>query len=60
MIHSDPDIAAPLFRAQIAPARRILLLTHVNPDGDAVGSMLGAAHALRAIGKGHQRTADTC
>jgi len=51
MIHTDPDIAAPLFRAQIAPARRILLLTHVNPDGDAVGSMLGAAHVLRAIGK---------
>ena len=51
MIYTDPEAAAPPFSAQIARARRILLLTHVNPDGDAVGSMLGAAHALRAIGK---------
>lgn len=29
----------------------IVLASHVNPDGDALGSMLGLAHALRAVGK---------
>lgn len=28
-----------------------LLLTHVNPDGDAYGSTLGMAHLLQAMGK---------
>lgn len=51
MIYTEPTAAAPAFRAQIEGARRILLLTHVNPDGDAVGSLLGAAHALRDSGK---------
>lgn len=51
MIYTDPTAAAPAFAAQIAPAQRILLLTHINPDGDAIGSLLGAYHALRAIGK---------
>ncbi|WP_245860414.1 DHH family phosphoesterase [Candidatus Chloroploca asiatica] len=51
MIYSDPTRAAPAFRAQIDQAQHILLLTHVNPDGDAIGSMLGAFHALRDVGK---------
>ncbi len=51
MIYTDPAAAAAAFRAQIEQAQRILLLTHVNPDGDAVGSLLGAAHALRDSGK---------
>jgi phosphoesterase RecJ-like protein len=51
MIHTDYRAAAPAFRAQIDRAQRILLLTHVNPDGDAIGSLLGAAHALREHGK---------
>ena len=29
----------------------ILLLGHVSPDGDAVGSCLAVWHALRALGK---------
>ncbi len=32
------------------PARRIVLLSHTNPDGDAVGSSLAWAAALRALG----------
>lgn len=28
-----------------------LVTTHVSPDGDAIGSMLGLAHFLRALGK---------
>ena len=35
----------------IGRARRVLVLTHVNPDGDAIGSLLGLAHALRRLGK---------
>jgi phosphoesterase RecJ-like protein len=51
MIYTDFAEAAPAFRQRIDQAHRILLLTHVNPDGDAVGSLLGAAHALRDSGK---------
>lgn len=38
-------------RAQIAAAQRLLLITHVAPDGDAIGSLLGLGLALRAAGK---------
>ena len=31
-------------------AKSILLVTHFNPDGDAIGSLMGAAHALRERG----------
>lgn len=32
-------------------AERIIITSHVNPDGDAVGSCLGLAHYLRSLGK---------
>lgn len=32
-------------------ADRIFIAAHVQPDGDCVGSQLGLAHALRALGK---------
>jgi bifunctional oligoribonuclease and PAP phosphatase NrnA len=32
-------------------ANHILLITHVSPDSDAIGSLLGLAHALRWLGK---------
>lgn len=35
----------------IDSARRILLVTHVAPDGDAIGSLLGLGWLLRAQGK---------
>ena len=35
----------------VAGASSILVLTHVGPDGDAIGSMLGLAHVLRGAGK---------
>jgi phosphoesterase RecJ-like protein len=35
----------------IQPARRILLVTHVAPDGDAIGSLLGLAWLLWPLGK---------
>ncbi len=35
----------------VASAQTVIVLTHVNPDGDAIGSMLGVAHALLSSGK---------
>jgi len=36
--------------AILREAKRVLITTHANPDGDAVGSMLGCGHFLRALG----------
>ena len=36
----------------------ILLLTHVRPDGDTVGSAAGLCAGLRALGKTSQPGAD--
>ncbi|HEX3054406.1 MAG TPA: bifunctional oligoribonuclease/PAP phosphatase NrnA [Aggregatilineaceae bacterium] len=38
-------------RELVAGAQYITIVTHVNPDGDAIGSMLGLAHGLRHMGK---------
>ena len=38
-------------RARIARSTRALIITHVHPDGDAVGSLLGFGLALRELGK---------
>src|SRR5918912_939851 len=37
--------------ALIEPAQRIALLAHEHPDGDCIGSALGLAHILQAMGK---------
>ncbi|MEZ5386932.1 MAG: DHHA1 domain-containing protein [Prosthecobacter sp.] len=37
--------------ATMRSAQRIAVVSHVRPDGDAVGSLLGLALSLRAIGK---------
>jgi len=38
-------------RAELERAQRIVISAHIRPDGDAVGSMLGLAQALREQGK---------
>jgi bifunctional oligoribonuclease and PAP phosphatase NrnA len=38
---------------EYAPAGRVLLLCHVNPDGDALGSMLGFGLGLRRLEASH-------
>jgi len=38
-------------RSLIDDAESIVLCCHVNPDGDAIGSMLGFAEVLRSMGK---------
>ncbi len=40
------DIAALIERG-----RRIMVFTHIAPDGDAIGSLLGLGHLLRSRGK---------
>jgi phosphoesterase RecJ-like protein len=35
---------------ELAPTGRVLLICHVSPDGDALGSMLGFALGLRRVG----------
>jgi len=37
--------------AALKNSRRILIVTHINPDGDALGSALGLSLALRSMGK---------
>ncbi|HTQ79947.1 MAG TPA: bifunctional oligoribonuclease/PAP phosphatase NrnA [Thermoanaerobaculia bacterium] len=46
---------------KIRQGNRFLLVSHINPDGDAIGSELGLARILRRLGKGavvwnHDRT----
>jgi len=38
-------------RRELHQAHKILVTTHVRPDGDAIGSLLGLGLALQAIGK---------
>lgn len=54
----NPFLVAPVPRAQmtdaiaaIAGAKRIVVACHINPDGDALGSLLGLGLGLRAAGK---------
>ncbi len=42
----DPRIPELILKAQ-----RILVVTHISPDGDAIGSLLGLGWALRALSK---------
>lgn len=51
MIYTEPSEAAPAIADALNQAHRILVLAHENPDGDAIGSMLGLWHALRDRGK---------
>ncbi len=37
--------------ARLRAANRVLVTSHVNPDGDAVGSSIGIARILRQLGK---------
>ena len=38
-------------RQQFGNARRILIVSHIRPDGDAIGSLLGLGLALIDAGK---------
>jgi phosphoesterase RecJ-like protein len=38
-------------RVLLNGAQRVIVLTHITPDGDAIGSLLGLGHTLRQQGK---------
>ncbi len=46
----DKVRAARAFTEMFTPGMRVCLTTHVNPDGDGLGSEAGLAHLLRARG----------
>jgi phosphoesterase RecJ-like protein len=41
MLYTNAELAAPAIARSVQDKQHILLITHVNPDGDAVGSLLG-------------------
>lgn len=49
--HPAFDINPELIATKINDANSVLITSHHNPDGDAVGSSLGLYHFLRALGK---------
>ena len=51
MVAPVPREAMTAAIAAIAGAKRIVMACHVNPDGDALGSLLGLGLGLRATGK---------
>ncbi|GAB2919182.1 bifunctional oligoribonuclease/PAP phosphatase NrnA [Micromonospora polyrhachis] len=54
---SEADWAAAVAAVRdLTPDSRVLLICHVNPDGDALGSMLGFAFGLRRLGVRHLQT----
>jgi bifunctional oligoribonuclease and PAP phosphatase NrnA len=48
-IATESDVQAAV--AALAAADRVIISTHENPDGDAIGSMTAAAAGLRQLGK---------
>jgi bifunctional oligoribonuclease and PAP phosphatase NrnA len=48
-VTAPSDLAAAA--AAITRAQRVALACHIGPDGDALGSMLGLHHVLRAAGR---------
>jgi len=49
-LSADQLAAAAALADAIRPGQRICLTTHVNPDGDGIGSMVALVHLLRARG----------
>ena len=47
---SVPAEAVAELKALLASPRRLAIVSHFNPDGDALGSSLGLMHVLRAAG----------
>jgi phosphoesterase RecJ-like protein len=50
LLTSDRTAAAHTFVEVFRPGQRVCLTTHVNPDGDGLGSEVGLLHMLRARG----------
>ena len=48
-VHDSPDLAA--VRDALVAAERVVLTTHLRPDGDAIGTEVAIARALQTMGK---------
>lgn len=46
-----PESSLAAARADLQSAQRILVVSHIRPDGDAIGSLLGIGLALQEAGK---------
>ena len=55
-MNHKPDFVAA--SAALKAAQSILIVTHIRPDGDAIGSLLGLGNALRADGRDVQCAVD--
>lgn len=53
-VYVNARAAAPALAACLEDKRHVLVITHVNPDGDAIGSLTGLGLALEA--RGHRVT----
>ncbi|MFI5234253.1 MAG: bifunctional oligoribonuclease/PAP phosphatase NrnA [Gemmatimonadales bacterium] len=49
-LSAEKTAAARTLAESLVPGRRICLTTHVNPDGDGLGSEVGLVHLLKARG----------
>lgn len=47
----EPRSSAPTAANLIRLANKIAVISHVNPDADAIGSILGLTHGFRTLGK---------
>lgn len=51
MVMTLPSKVMEKIKAQLLGANKILLLCHVSPDGDCIGSLLALGRALQRLGK---------
>jgi phosphoesterase RecJ-like protein len=49
-LKTDPQVWSAA-EGYLRRAQRILAITHVSPDGDALGGLIGFTHAMRGLGK---------
>lgn len=49
-LSAEKILAARTVSSLLVPGRRVVLTTHVNPDGDGLGSEVGLAHMLKGLG----------
>jgi phosphoesterase RecJ-like protein len=52
------DVLIEQTRRELNKANRILIVSHVRPDGDAAGSVIGLGLALQDAGKSVQMVLD--
>jgi phosphoesterase RecJ-like protein len=48
------EVNTGVIKERLEKAKRVIIASHVRPDGDAIGSLLGLGLALRAAGKSVQ------